>query len=498
MKLTIILLLQIIIVFTITLAQEVRINEGIEIDLASQATLRFSGDFNHLGTTNHYQFGRTTAMSFKFIGDGDQIFNAPNSFDEALIGGNHLTVDKPSGNLILQNNLYLFSGVNVQDGTIDLNGNWIYIDHNGSLSDASDLPFIGSGRIQFNNYFPPDQMNNYNIGGFGAKITTNKNLSSTHINISRTHTAVTENGNTGINRKYSFGLSANNSELDATVKFYYKDSELNGIAESDLCVFSSTNGGSTWEALGGTCDDVNNFVEVSGINSLLQFTLGSSSNPLPVELIAFYAENTAEGNMLKWQTATELNNYGFEVERQILESSTKNQDIEDSLLIIQEWRKLGFVQGHGNSNSPKSYEFLDYEYDYEKDQELIVRYRLRQIDTDGTFYIYNQIAEIGSIITDLEEPETKEDLPTEFALHQNYPNPFNPVTHIQFSIPNSQFVILSVYDILGNEVTTLVDEYKSPGIYISEFDASLLSSGTYIYRIVAGEYIETKKMIIIK
>jgi hypothetical protein len=87
---------------------------------------------------------------------------------------------------------------------------------------------------------------------------------------------------------------------------------------------------------------------------------------------------------------------------------------------------------------------------------------------------------------------------TEFSLEQNYPNPFNPSTSIQYTIGSRQFVQLKVYDVLGNEVATLVDDYKPAGSYEIDFNASQLSSGLYMYKLKAGEFISTKKMILIK
>ena len=89
-------------------------------------------------------------------------------------------------------------------------------------------------------------------------------------------------------------------------------------------------------------------------------------------------------------------------------------------------------------------------------------------------------------------------LPTEFPLRQNFPNPFNPITTIQYSIPNRSNVVLKIYDILGNEVRTLVNEEKEQGVYTINFDANNLASGLYLYRIQAGSFIETIKMILMK
>lgn len=109
----------------------------------------------------------------------------------------------------------------------------------------------------------------------------------------------------------------------------------------------------------------------------------------------------------------------------------------------------------------------------------------------GFWYVYKQ-----SIITEVEKEE--ENLPTMFKLEQNYPNPFNPSTVIKFGVPEKSTVVLKIYDILGGEVTTLVNEEMDPGWYKREFDASYYSSGVYIYRMQAGSYVSTKKMILLR
>ena len=94
--------------------------------------------------------------------------------------------------------------------------------------------------------------------------------------------------------------------------------------------------------------------------------------------------------------------------------------------------------------------------------------------------------------------ESDRQIPKEFCLYQNYPNPFNPNTKISWQSPVSGHQTLKVFDILGNEIATLVDEYKSAGNYEIRFDASGLSSGLYFYRLQAGSFIQTVKMILLK
>jgi len=102
-----------------------------------------------------------------------------------------------------------------------------------------------------------------------------------------------------------------------------------------------------------------------------------------------------------------------------------------------------------------------------------------------------------SVLVGVEDQSTTE-LPTGYTLAQNYPNPFNPSTQISFAIPNSELVTLNIYDVLGKEVATLVDGAQSAGSYTVSFDASKLSSGIYFYTLKAGNFIETKKMILMK
>jgi hypothetical protein len=89
-------------------------------------------------------------------------------------------------------------------------------------------------------------------------------------------------------------------------------------------------------------------------------------------------------------------------------------------------------------------------------------------------------------------------MPNAFALNQNYPNPFNPSTMIQFELPDAQFVTLKVYNVLGQEVATLINNQLGAGRYRTEFDGKNLPSGTYLYRLQAGTFVETKKMVLVK
>lgn len=108
----------------------------------------------------------------------------------------------------------------------------------------------------------------------------------------------------------------------------------------------------------------------------------------------------------------------------------------------------------------------------------------------GFWYVYK--ADIGNPV------ENEETLPIEFKLQQNYPNPFNPSTMIKFSVPERSNVLIKIYDILGGEVVTFVNEEMEVGWYTRVFDASGYSTGVYVYRMQTGNYVSTKKMLLIK
>lgn len=101
-----------------------------------------------------------------------------------------------------------------------------------------------------------------------------------------------------------------------------------------------------------------------------------------------------------------------------------------------------------------------------------------------------------SITVDVQPPDAP--IPTEFALRQNYPNPFNPATTISFDLPGASHVVLTVYNMLGQQVATVVDETIPAGSYARTFDAGKLASGVYLYRLVAGEYSDTRRMMLVK
>jgi hypothetical protein len=191
--------------------------------------------------------------------------------------------------------------------------------------------------------------------------------------------------------------------------------------------------------------------------------------PLPVELTSFIAAVTDNAVILNWSTASELNNQGFEVERK-----TEGK-----------FSTIGFVEGYGTTTEVQNYSFADNNVEAGS-----YYYRLKQIDFNGS-YEYSDIVEVEVLAPDV------------FALQQNYPNPFNPNTMITYSLAVDSKVTLKVFDVLGQEVVTLINGNVTAGRQEINFNASSLNSGVYFYQIKAvgidgNNFNSVKKMILTK
>jgi hypothetical protein len=205
----------------------------------------------------------------------------------------------------------------------------------------------------------------------------------------------------------------------------------------------------------------------SGTTDIGAYEYWDDAGSLPVELTSFNALVSDINVQLNWQTVTEVNNFGFSIQRK-------------SGIVNGEWEEISFVEGHGNSNSPNEYSYTDTPNGAGK-----FTYRLKQLDTDGKFE-YSQ------------EVEVDFNSPTKFIVKQNFPNPFNPTTVINYSIATADNVTIKVYNVLGMEVATLVNKHQEVGKYKTEFNASELVSGVYFYKISSGNNLEIKKMLLFK
>ncbi len=253
----------------------------------------------------------------------------------------------------------------------------------------------------------------------------------------------------------------------------FTDANNGTIAGFSGTVLRTVNGGTTWSVqttgvanhyVGISFSDANNGSVVS--NSAVYRTNNGS---LPVELTSFAASINKNVVVLQWKTATETNNYGFELEKSKMGEGRSEM-----------WEKIGFVEGNGTTNAPRSYSFTD------KSANGKTSYRLKQIDRDGKFE-YSQSVEVTASST-----------PKEFGLEQNYPNPFNPTTAISYQLSANSFTTLIIYDAIGREVATLVNEVKEAGTYSTQFDGAKLSSGVYFAKLTSSGKTQMKKLLLLK
>ena len=217
-----------------------------------------------------------------------------------------------------------------------------------------------------------------------------------------------------------------------------------------------------------------------GLSSFSLFGLTDKDDALPVELNSFTAALNGRDINLNWETETEVNSYGFEIERSEINSKSEIRNLQ--------FTKIGFIAGHGNSNSPKHYSFADNNLNSGK-----YIYRLKMVDNDGSYEYSPEVeSEIG--------------VPIEYLLAQNYPNPFNPTTKIEYQLPFESSVTIELYNIAGERVDVLVNQEQAAGYYTVEVNSTQfrLSSGVYIYRMTAmssrdsKSFTQLKKMVLLK
>jgi len=241
--------------------------------------------------------------------------------------------------------------------------------------------------------------------------------------------------------------------------------------------FSSTNRAQVWTSNNGSSNWVTSGepIDVSGhdprtiVNNVTHFSywmVSSQDAPMPVTLASLTFNVIGRNINLRWSTSSEINNSGFDIERKVSSG---------------DYVKIGFVSGNGTVTTATNYEFTDRNLATGK-----YSYRLKQIDNNGNFEYFNLNSDV--IIG----------VPSKFKLSQNYPNPFNPSTKINFDLAKDSKVNLKIYDMLGREVSTLVNEFRTAGYYSVDFNASALSSGVYFYRITTEDFSAIKKMVIMK
>lgn len=448
------LVILIITVFNLNLnAQGITIGSGTTVSLGSSA-IYVDGNWINNGKLN----SDNSTVEFNSV-SGDQSITS-SEVDTFY----NFVINKPVGNVILNNNIAVLNNLTISGGQVDANSNEVDLGSTGNLSETPGNTFK-NGTITTTRIILGNTSNN--IGGLGIVISSGTGLGMT--TVSRGHTAQHAGGNSGIKRYFDITPTVN-SGLNAKIVFYYDNSELNGFGKSKLKLYSSTDSGVNWTYEGGIIDTGSNSVTKNGIDHFSRLTLADTTSPLPVELTSFTAIPAKNIVKLIWHTETEIKNYGFNIERKNL----------DKNYVSGSWRKIGFVKGSGNRNTQKDYTFQDNNLAGGTKYE----YRLKQIDTDGNFS-YSKIVNVKII-------------PSNFRLYQNYPNPFNPSTVIKYQLPKKSKVKLIVYNINGQKVDELINSEQEAGFYQIKFSARNLASGIYFYTLRTNNIFKVKKMMLVK
>jgi hypothetical protein len=417
--------------------------------LAGAGTIALAGDITSqiTGFTNNF------TGTYEFTGAGQTVPSGTYSSltvngTGTTLGGNVTvtTLNLTSGNLVL-------GGSSLTANTVNGGSASSYVQTNGA--GVLTINNVGASNVVFpvgNTSYNPITINN---GGTPDNFTVGVQNTIDNPTLDNTH-AVTRQWN--ISEAVAGGSSC-------TLTFQWNTAD-EGASMSHLANYVGHWNGATYDLFSTSVAGSNPWTaSVSSITTFSPFVVTDDIG-LPVELSSFTSNVTRNTVKLNWSTVSELNNSGFDIERKSVSG---------------EWTKVSNVNGNGTSNTVHSYSFEDRNLTTGK-----YNYRLRQVDFNGNYKYYQLVNEV--------EVGT----PSKYDLSQNYPNPFNPSTTINYELPKSNFVSLKIYDMMGREVASLVNQNQDAGFYSVKFDASKLSSGIYFYKIQAADFSAVKKLMLVK
>ena len=399
---------------------------------------------------------------------------------------NNLTVNNSSGNVALGSNLTVNGTLTFTNGKLTLGTNNLTLGSSATVSGVTAGNYIvadGTGSLirksisSTETIFPIGTATAYSP----AWITNSGTPGDYTINVVSDLTG-TNNGDERVKLKWNIAGPASQPTKLRIGWLVSQEGTSFGNNRGTYAKLWHLNTNGTWTLAGdgentltaGNSEIVDWTLYSTNIQSFSPFGSGQNESAMPVTLSSLTNSVTGRNIKLNWTTTSEINNAGFNIERLgIRQQATGN------------WEKIGYVSGKGTTNTATNYSFDDRNLQTGK-----YKYRLKQIDHNGNFEYFslNGEVEVG--------------VPAKFDLSQNYPNPFNPVTKINFDLPFDSKVNISLYDITGREVKSLVNESRTAGYHTVQFNASDLSSGIYFYRIMtkssAKDFVMTKKMAVIK
>jgi hypothetical protein len=308
------------------------------------------------------------------------------------------------------------------------------------------------------------------FGGIGVQMSTGSDdLGMVQIVRSTGPNAFVTSGGRSIKRIWE-AYAEHPALVNVTLSWFASEDNTNMFSPIVKAIVYGSFDGTAWTQLSAPADVSGSAVRSISVlpTSGRYFTVGSTDSPLPVELTSFSATVAGKKVLLNWRTATERNNYGFDIERRASGTGAA-------------WQKVVFVAGAGTSNVSSEYAYTD------AVSAGKFEYRLKQTDRGGAFE-YSKTIEAAVVFA-----------PEDYTVSQNYPNPFNPTTNIRFAVKTSQHAVVKIFNALGQEVRTLFNEIAQPEtMYSLTFDAKGLPSGSYYYMLRTPDRNEVRRMLLLK
>ncbi len=460
----------------------IRVAKGIDFG-ASRTTINgtLQIDPNGFLSTNSPTYGSSATLRYATGDYNTTNVEWPNTGGPANVS---IALTSASNSVSLNSDKSITGVLTFNTGKLTLGANTLSIGASGSISSANSSKYIvtnGTGSLVRNSVGASDV--SFPVGTSTSYNPVTINNSGTSDNFSaRVAGAFDSPGphdpNTTLTRQWTI-TEAVEGGSNATVTLQFNGSDPAGS------LFSHGNPtmyigrfpvGGPWLSTLATKSGSDPYTVSATFTSFSRFAVGVDASALPVQLAAFTgAYVNATSVRLNWRTVSELNNYGFYIERR-----RANQT---------EWAEVpgSFIPGRGTTSIPQEYSYTD-----NTAPGGALSYRLRQVDLDGSRN-YSEPITVDS------PTSVKETAPIRFALLQNYPNPFNPSTDIKFSVAKTDKATLTVFNSLGQLVSTLFDETAEAGQYYTvRFAAENLSSGTYFYRLQSGDQVDMKKLVLMK
>ncbi len=368
----------------------------------------------------------------------------------------NLVINNPAGDT-LKSSVTINGALTCQQGRLYTGSYAVTLAADAPLteSDASNV----QGTVQLTRTLAQSVADNFNGLGLTINAAGAAPGATTVVRTTGRHYGV--GGNQGIDRSFSISPAVN-SGLNATMVMSYRESELNGLLESELGLFRSANNGASWDSLGGTLDAGANTLTLTGINAFSLWTAGKAGVPLAVELSSFAALATDGVITLSWRTESENGSYLWLVERSDYEHGP--------------FSELGRLPAAGQSQAPRDYSWTDRTVL----AGVTYYYRIGELSLDGTTTYF------GPVCCSMGRGLPQADLSLGCA-----PNPFRSSTDIRYQVAQESPVSIAIYNVSGQMVRKLDQGVQRRGFYRLPWDGTndsgaRLSNGVYLYRISIG------------